>query len=129
MRKDLERLGNIYRPNEDDNRSDIEILRRHNARDVAADCNRFHGKVAFAQDALKAVWPSVTFGPSFQSLSKRVDWQRDDLFYRRRDDIVSFCKRDLSRHVSVGLDYGRWEVATIARMEPLTTVSNAPKRW
>ena len=225
MRKDVEQLGSIYRPDGAGNRSDIEILWWPNAKDVAARyevllsaldfsvfssqrplrlldlgcglgmlldwlaetdlldrvdytgvdlsapiietvrkrwpnkriefrdvrdspfpadafdfciaCGIFtskdrlshHEKVALAQDMLKAVWPSVTFGLSFNSMSKHVDWERDDLFHWPLDDIMSFCKRDLSRHVSFKLDYGLWEVSTFVRKEPSTPITNVPKRW
>ena len=82
--------------------------------------------VASAESTLKAVWPSVKVGLAFNSMSKHVDWERDDLFHWPLDDIMKFCKRNLSRHVSFYLDYGLWEVATLVRKAPRRPHINAP---
>ena len=91
--------------------------------------NSYEDTRALAQGALEAVWPSVKIGLAFNSMSKHVDWERDDLFHWPLDDIMAFCKRTLSRHVSFKLDYGLWEVATIVRKEPLPCLSKTPVRW
>jgi hypothetical protein len=62
-------------------------------------------------------------------MSKHVDWERDDLFHWPLDDIMAFCKRDLSRHVAFRLDYGLWEGATFVRRAPLVAASKTPRRW
>jgi SAM-dependent methyltransferase len=91
--------------------------------------NTYHETRAFAQDTLKAIWPSVKLGLAFNAMSKHVDWERDDLFHWPLDDIMAFCKRDLSRHVTFRLDYGLWEAATLVRKEPLPRLSKVPVNW
>ena len=84
---------------------------------------------AMAQDTLKAVWPSVTIGLAFNAMSKHVDWERDDLFHWPLDDIMAFCKADLSRHVRLRLDYGLWEVSTIVLKSPAARLGSVPVGW
>jgi hypothetical protein len=91
--------------------------------------NTYDETVALAQDTLKAAWPSVEVGLAFNSMSKHVDWERDDLFHWPLDDIMAFCKRDLSRHVSFRLDYGLWEGSTLVRKQPVLRSSKVPPRW
>lgn len=91
--------------------------------------NSYQETLALAQGLFRSVWPSTRLGLAFNSMSKHVDWERDDLFHWPLDDIMSFCKSDLSRHVSFKLDYGLWEVATIVRKEPLPSRSKSPGRW
>ena len=89
-----------------------------------------HGEtLELAQDTLKALWPSVKLGLAFNSMSKHVDWERDDLFHWPLDDIMAFCKRDLSRHVAFNLDYGLWEVSTLVRKAPLRRPAVVPAHW
>jgi SAM-dependent methyltransferase len=91
--------------------------------------NSYEDTVALAQGTLKAVWPSVTLGLAFNSMSKHVDWERHDLFHWPLDEIMAFCKRDLCRHASFRLDYGPWEVATLVRKQPFERTSKVPQRW
>jgi SAM-dependent methyltransferase len=91
--------------------------------------NTYHETRAFAQDTLKAVWPSVKLGLAFNSMSKHSDWERDDLFHWPLDEIMAFCKGDLSRHVSFRLDYGPWEAATLVHKKPVPRLSKVPSRW
>jgi hypothetical protein len=85
--------------------------------------------LALAHGVLKSAWSSVKSGMSFNCMSKHCDWRREDLFYWPLDDIMSFCKRELSPHVSFRLDYGRWDVATLVRKQPVPTWSNTSDRW
>jgi SAM-dependent methyltransferase len=91
--------------------------------------NSYDETQALARELLKAIWPSVRLGLAFNSMSKHVDWERDDLHHWPLDDIMAFCKRELSRHVTFKLDYGLWEVATIVRRQPLPMLSKTPARW
>ena len=70
-------------------------------------------------ETLAAVWPSVTEGLSFNTMSKHVDWERDDLFHWPLDDVMAFAKANLSRHVAFNLDYGLWEVAVHVHRSPV----------
>jgi SAM-dependent methyltransferase len=91
--------------------------------------NTYADTVVLAESTMKAVWASVTLGLGFNSMSKHVDWERDDLFHWPLDDIMAFCKRDLSRHVSFRLDYGLWEVSTLVLKAPRTTHAVVPEGW
>jgi SAM-dependent methyltransferase len=100
-------------------------------------CGVFTGKFdmsyaameAMAHETLSAVWPSVTEGLSFNTMSRHVDWERDDLFHWPLDDIMAFAKTNLSRHVAFHLDYGLWEVAVSVRKGPLSPKSSLPAGW
>ena len=89
----------------------------------------YEDTVGLAQSTLKAVWPSVKVGLGFNSMSKHVDWERDDLFHWPLDAIMAFCKRDLSRHVALHLDYGLWEVSTLVHKAPRYRKSRVPSVW
>jgi SAM-dependent methyltransferase len=91
--------------------------------------NSYEDTVALAQSTFKAVWPSVTLGLAFNCMSKHVDWERDDLFHWPLDDIMAFCKKELSRHVSLNLDYGLWEVSTLVLKAPRRRDTKAPAAW
>ena len=91
--------------------------------------NTHEQTLALAHDTLTAVWRSVKLGLSFNAMSKHVDWERDDLFHWPLDDIMAFCKRDLSRHVTFRLDYGLWEASTLVRKEPAPRAGKTPARW
>ena len=54
--------------------------------------NSHDDTVELAESTLKAIWPSVKSGVAFNSMSKHVDWERDDLFHWPLDDIMAFCK-------------------------------------
>jgi SAM-dependent methyltransferase len=100
-------------------------------------CGIFTGKYemsyaameAMAHETLSAVWPSVVEGLSFNTMSKHVDWERNDLFHWPLDDIMAFAKTNLSRHVAFHLDYGLWEVAVSVRKAPLSLKSSRPAGW
>ena len=91
--------------------------------------NTYAETIALAEGTLRALWPSVTQGLSFNSMSKHVDWERNDLLHWPLDDIMAFCKRDLSRHVSFRLDYGLWEVSTLISKVPRTAAGGIPSVW
>lgn len=100
-------------------------------------CGVFTGKfgmtvaemAAMAQETLSAVWPSVTNGLSFNTMSKHVDWEREDLFHWPLDDIMAFAKANLSRHVAFHLDYGLWEVAVSVQKASVRLTSSRPAAW
>jgi SAM-dependent methyltransferase len=91
--------------------------------------NTYDETVNLAQSTLRAVWPSVSLGIAFHSMSKHVDWERDDLFHWPLDDIMAFCKRDLSRHVTFKLDTGQWDVSTLVHKQPVLRSGKVPPRW
>lgn len=84
---------------------------------------------AMARNTLTAVWPSVRIGLAFNVMSKHVDWEREDLFHWPLDEIMAFCKANLSRHTSLRLDYGLWEVSAVVLKKPVALNSRVPQRW
>lgn len=84
---------------------------------------------AMAKETLKAIWPSIRIGLAFNVMSKHVDWERDDLFHWPLDDMVAFCKANLSRHVSLRLDYGLWEASAFVLKTPIARSSRVPHAW
>jgi hypothetical protein len=54
-------------------------------------------------------------------MSKHVDWERDDLFLY----ILAFCKRDLSRHVSLRL---LWSVGSVHAGSKSAAISSRSRR-
>jgi SAM-dependent methyltransferase len=91
--------------------------------------NSYPDAVAVAESTMRAVWPSVTIGLGFNSMSKHVDWERDDLFHWPLDEIMAYCKRDLSRHVSFRLDSGLWPVFTLVLKAPRDDTGVLPEGW
>jgi SAM-dependent methyltransferase len=84
---------------------------------------------AHAEATLTAVWPSLTKGIGFNVMSKHVDWERDDLFHWPLDEMMAFCKANLSRHVTFRLDYGLWEASALVLREPVQRRTKLPAIW
>lgn len=55
--------------------------------------------------ALRALWPQVTRGMSFNLLSLYVDWRQEDLWYADPAEVWRFCKEELSPAVALRHDY------------------------
>jgi SAM-dependent methyltransferase len=91
--------------------------------------NTFDQMRDLVQDTLKALWPSVRLGVGFNVMSKHVDWERDDLFHWPLDDMMAFCKANLSRHVCFRLDYGLWEASALVLKSPIQPRTQAPESW
>ena len=122
-------------------RFELRDVRDHpfdeNVFDYCLACGAFTGKFnvsyqemdTMVRDTLSAVWPSLSFGLSFNVMSKHVDWERADLFHWPLDKIMSFCKERLSRHVSLHLDYGLWEASVIVLKQPAPRRAIIPCHW
>lgn len=82
-----------------------------------------------AQGTLKALWPSVTKGLGFTVMSKHVDWELDHLFYWPLDDIMAFCKANLSRHAAFHIEYGLWETVALVFKDPQRQPGKVPAAW
>jgi SAM-dependent methyltransferase len=91
--------------------------------------NSYADMEKLAHETLRAIWPSLRLGLGFNVMSKHVDWEREDLFHWPLDDILAFCKANLSRHVSLHLDYGLWETSAFVRNAPVGRRSKLPPRW
>ncbi|HVH77425.1 MAG TPA: class I SAM-dependent methyltransferase [Stellaceae bacterium] len=82
-----------------------------------------------AQATLRALWPSLAMGLAFNVYSKHVDYEREDLFHWALDEVMAFCKRYLSRHVSFHLDYGLWDLSVLVSREPVRPNGRIPEAW
>lgn len=91
--------------------------------------NSYATMESLVHDTLRAVWPSVGIGLSFNTMSKHVDWERDDLFHWPLDDIMAFCKKEMSRHVALHLDYGPWETSAVVTRKPVAARTTTPANW
>src|SRR5439155_2428691 len=91
--------------------------------------NSYADTEQLVRETLRAVWPSVRLGLGFNVMSKHVDWEREDLFHWPLDDIMAFCKANLSRHVSLRLDYGLCETSVLVRKAPVARCSKLPGQW
>jgi hypothetical protein len=54
-------------------------------------------------------------GFAFNLLSTYVDWRADNLYYGEPLFFFDYCKRNISRHVTLLHDYGLWEWTLIVR--------------
>ena len=52
-------------------------------------------------------WNHVRRGLAFNLLTTYVDWRKDDLYYADPGRYFDFCRRELSRYVTLVHDY-RW---------------------
>lgn len=64
------------------------------------------------QRILKTVFANVSFGLAVNTMSKHVDWERDDLFHLPMDLMAQFLCKDLTRHFVMRNDYGLYEYTT-----------------
>ena len=61
---------------------------------------------------LKKVFPIAHRGVAFNTMSKAVDWERDDLFHLPIDLLVSFLTKNVTRNFIIRNDYGLYEYTT-----------------
>lgn len=61
---------------------------------------------------LERIFPLASRGIAFNTMSKAVDWERDDLFHMPLDRLASFLTKKLSRHFIIRNDYGLYEFTT-----------------
>jgi SAM-dependent methyltransferase len=73
---------------------------------------------SFVQAMLKLAFSRARHGLAFNSMSKQVDWEREDLFHLPLDTFASFCCRNLSRHFVIRNDYGLYEFAAYVYQQP-----------
>jgi SAM-dependent methyltransferase len=84
----------------------------------------FRGKLTY--DEMKSYWQSLTSlvfrharkGIAFNTMSKHVDWERDDLFHLPFDEMAAFVAQNLSRHFVIRHDYPAFEYTTYVYHEP-----------
>jgi SAM-dependent methyltransferase len=64
---------------------------------------------AFAEELLAQVFAKARVGIAFNVMSKRVDWERPDLFHVSFDALAEMLVRRLSRHFVLRHDYRLYE--------------------
>lgn len=73
---------------------------------------------AYVKSRLEALYARSTRGLAFNLLTSHVDWRADQLFYANPADYFDFCKRRLSRYVTLSHDYGLFEWTMLVSREP-----------
>lgn len=63
-------------------------------------------------EMLETLFPFCKRGVAFNTMSKMVDWEREDLFHLPIDLLSSFLVKKLSRRFIVRNDYGLYEYTT-----------------
>jgi SAM-dependent methyltransferase len=74
----------------------------------------FDEMLDFAQQVLRRVFSLADAGIAFNTMSKHVDWERDDLFHVPFDLMAAFLTSELTRDFVFRNDYGLYEYTTYA---------------
>jgi SAM-dependent methyltransferase len=69
------------------------------------------------EDTIVELARASRHGFAFNLLSTYVDWKKEDLFYADPFRFFDFCKRNISRYVSLLHDYPLYEWTILVRME------------
>lgn len=67
--------------------------------------NRIQDNWRFVTQTLELLFGHTKYGLSFNLLSTYVDFMESDLFYASPEEILSFCKQQLSDNVALRHDY------------------------
>jgi SAM-dependent methyltransferase len=67
---------------------------------------------SYFSDVIAKVFYHSKRGIAFNTMSKNVDWERDDLFHVSLDELTNWLTKNLSRNVIVRQDYGLYEFTT-----------------
>jgi hypothetical protein len=65
--------------------------------------------LAYTEELLSTVFSWARRGLAFNVMSKRVDWEREDLFHLSFDTLSEILVRRLSRHFVIRHDYRLYE--------------------
>lgn len=63
----------------------------------------------YTKKVLKVIFKQTKVGMAVNFMSKKVDWERNDLFHLSLDKLTNFVCDDLSRHYIIRNDYGLYE--------------------
>jgi SAM-dependent methyltransferase len=69
------------------------------------------------KDAIRDLAAHSTRGFAFNLVTDQVDWKDDKLFYADPMEYFEFCRRNVSRYVSLLHDYPLYEWTLLVRME------------
>lgn len=73
---------------------------------------------AYVKRHLSAIYARSRKGLAFNLLTSYVDWKAENLFYADPNGFFDFCKRHLSRHVTLVHDYALFEWTILVSREP-----------
>lgn len=71
----------------------------------------------YIRQSLSDLWKKSRHGLAFNLLTTFVDWRADDLFYADPAEFFTFCRRKLSRFVTLLHDYPLYEWTILVRRE------------
>ena len=72
---------------------------------------------AYVESVLRTLHEQSRRGFAFNLLTSYVDWRKDDLFYADPAAFFGFCKRELSRYVTLIHDYPLFEWTIAVRRD------------
>ncbi|HWB62070.1 MAG TPA: class I SAM-dependent methyltransferase, partial [Chitinophagales bacterium] len=72
----------------------------------------FDEMFAFFQQMLERIFDLTNKGVAFNTMSKAVDWEREDLFHLPTDLLINFLTKKLTRNFIIRNDYGLYEYTT-----------------
>jgi SAM-dependent methyltransferase len=72
----------------------------------------FEEMFSFFQSMLVKVFAHANKGIAFNTMSKAVDWEREDLFHLPTDLLINFLTKKLTRNFIIRNDYGLYEYTT-----------------
>ena len=75
--------------------------------------------IAFAEKIIRSAFDSARIGVAFNTMSSHVDWERDDLFHWKLDEMVGFLVKECSRNIQVRMDYGLYEYTVYVYKKPV----------
>ena len=73
---------------------------------------------AYVKRQLSVIYANSRQGLAFNLLTSYVDWKAENLFYADPCNFFDFCKRQLSRHVTLVHDYALFEWTLLVSREP-----------
>jgi len=69
------------------------------------------------RETVFTLWNHVRVGLGFNLLTTYVDWRKDDLYYADPGRFFDFCRRELSRYVTLVHDYKLYEWTMLVHKE------------
>ena len=73
---------------------------------------------AYVKHHLSVIYTNSRRGLAFNLLTSYVDWKAENLFYADPNRFFDFCKRHLSRHVTLVHDYALFEWTILVSRNP-----------
>lgn len=70
---------------------------------------------AFFKSMIRNVFKAARKGIAFNVMSSHVDWEREDLFHLKTDDLLNFLTKECTRNVIIDMDYGLYEYTVSIR--------------